>query len=142
MLASMACLNRCCVGRSGELAIQSWDCMTWNDAECAASLEWHEIKTTDRKEALLNNDFKNYQLCPKFMFALIMISESCKNVTVITSDGNFIFPSLAAILRPATKLNKAIKKLVRPATAELPSTIADKAIYVDGLDPATTATSI
>ncbi len=62
VLTSMACLNRCCVGRSGELAMQSWDCMTWNDSEGAAAFEWHEIKTADRKEALLNNVFKNYQL--------------------------------------------------------------------------------
>jgi len=142
VLGSMVCLNRCCVGRSGELAIQSWDCLTWNDSEGAAALEWHEIKTTDRKEVLLNNDFKSYQLCPKFMFALIMISESCKNVTVITSDGNFIFPSLAALSKPSVKINKAIKKLIRPVAMELPATADDKDTYVDGLDPATTATSI
>jgi hypothetical protein len=86
------CLNRVCVGRSGELAIQSYDCMTWNDAEDGVVLEWHEIKTTDKKESLLNNDFKNYQLDPKFMFSLLLISESAKNVTAITGSGNFIFP--------------------------------------------------
>ena len=37
------------------------------------------------------------------------------------------------------KLNTAIKKLIRPTAHEVAQ---DGAIYVDGLDPATTATSI
>jgi hypothetical protein len=76
------------------------------------------------------------------MFALIMIPESCKNVTIITSNGNFIFPSLAALSKPSVKINKAIKKLIRPVAMELPATTDDKDTYVDGLDPATMATSI
>jgi hypothetical protein len=59
VLGSMVCLNHCCVGRSGELVIQSWDCLIWNASEGAAALEWHEIKITDRKEVLLHNDFKS-----------------------------------------------------------------------------------
>jgi hypothetical protein len=75
ILGIWTCLNRVCVGISGELAIQNYDYMTWNDAEGGVVLEWHEINTTDKKELLLNNDFKNYQLDPKFMFSLILISE-------------------------------------------------------------------
>jgi len=136
LLAIWVSLTRLCIGRAGELAIQSWDCMTWNDAEGGAVLEWHELKTTDKKEALLNNDFKHFQLDPKFVFAIYMISECSKNVTCITESGNFIFPSLAALSCPAQKLHVAIKKMIRPAAPK------DGALYVDGLDPATTATSI
>jgi hypothetical protein len=75
------------------------------------------------------------------MLALIMISEPCKIVTVITSDGNFISPSLAALSKPSVKINKA-KKLIRPVAMELPATIDDKETYADVLDPATTAISI
>jgi len=124
LLAIWVSLTRLCIGRAGELAIQSWDCMTWNDAEGGAVLEWHELKTTDKKEALLNNDFKHFQLDPKFMFAIYMISECSKNVTCITESGNFIFPSLAALSRPAQKLNVAIKKMIRPAAPK------DGALYV------------
>ncbi len=85
ILGIWTCLNRVCVGRSGELAIQSYDCMTWNDAEGG------------------------------------------------------ILSSLAALSKPFKKLNTALKKLIRPTAPEL---VQVGAIYVDGLDPATTATSI
>jgi hypothetical protein len=68
------------------------------------------LKTTDKKEALLNNDFKRIQLDTKLMFVIYMKSECSENVTSITENGNFIFPSLAALLHPAQKLNMAIKK--------------------------------
>jgi hypothetical protein len=133
ILGIWTCLNRVCVGRSGELAIQSYDCMMWNDAEGGVVLEWHEIKTTDKKESLLSNDFKNYQRDQKFMFFIIDIG-NCKKMWQ-----NFIFPSLAALSKPSKKLNTAVKKLIRPTAHEVAQ---DGAIYVDGLDPATTATSI
>ena len=53
--------------------------MTWNDAEGGVVLEWHEIKTTDKKESLLSNDFKNYQRDQKFMFFIIDIG-NCKKM--------------------------------------------------------------
>jgi len=53
LMAIWVSLTRLCIGRAGELAVQSWDCMNWNDAEGGAVLEWHELKTTDKKECLI-----------------------------------------------------------------------------------------
>jgi len=53
LMAIWVSLTRLCIGRAGELAVQSWDCMNWNDAEGGTVLEWHELKTTDKKECLL-----------------------------------------------------------------------------------------